>query len=260
MGAVRREGAAGGGAAEGAAGSARPKAARNRRMPRAVREKQMLDAAVRVFAAQGYQAASMDEIARRAGVSKPLVYLYLHSKEELFSACVERESRALMTAVLRGVDVRQPADRQLWDGLRSFFLHTAEHPDGWAVFHTRARTHEPFATAAAKVREDMVSFVTALIHAAHREQAQHGPLPGPPAGAEGKEREAVALAQALVGAAESLAGWALTDSRTGGMSADQASATGANQAAATMMNFAWAGLGNLLEGRPWTAAAAQPTG
>jgi hypothetical protein len=48
------------------------------------------------------------------------------------------------------------------------------------------------------------------------------------------------LAQALVGAAESLAGWA---NDTPGVSA--------KEAAATLMNFAWAGLENLMHGRPW---------
>ncbi|TXS15983.1 helix-turn-helix domain-containing protein, partial [Streptomyces sp. wa22] len=49
-------------------------------------------------AQRGYRAASMDEIAELAGVSKPLVYLYLNSKEELFTACIRRESKALVEA------------------------------------------------------------------------------------------------------------------------------------------------------------------
>src|SRR5204862_679616 len=55
-----------------------------RRLPRSVREQQMLDAAVAVFSAAGYHAASMDEISGRAGISKPMVYAYLGTKEELF--------------------------------------------------------------------------------------------------------------------------------------------------------------------------------
>ncbi|MYR57306.1 TetR family transcriptional regulator, partial [Streptomyces sp. SID625] len=70
-------------------------AVKTKRMPRAVREQQMLDAAVRIFGRRGYRAASMDEIAELAGVSKPLVYLYLNSKDDLFSACIRREAAAL---------------------------------------------------------------------------------------------------------------------------------------------------------------------
>lgn len=209
-------------------------AVRNKRMPRAVREQQMMDAAVQTFGQRGYRAASMDEIAELAGVSKPLVYLYLNSKDELFTACIRREAQALLVAVQAGVEPGLPADRQLWDGLRAFFTHTAENPDGWAVLYRQARTHgEPFATEVSVMREEIVAFVTGLIGAAARE-AHHDPaLP---------DRDVAGLAQALVGAAEALAGWA---NETPGVSA--------REAAATMMNFSWAGLENLMNGRPWQA-------
>ncbi len=194
----------------------------------------MMDAAVRVFGRQGYRGASMDEVAELAGVSKPLVYLYLKSKEDLFTACIRREARALTEAVRGGVgDAALPADRQLWEGLHAFFRYTAENPDGWAVLHVQARTHgEPFAAEVAAMRAELVVFVTQLIAVEARAAHRDPDLP---------EREVAGLAQALVGAAESLAAWANT---TEGISA--------RQAAATLMNFAWAGLGNLIAGRPWT--------
>ncbi|MBI0385633.1 TetR/AcrR family transcriptional regulator, partial [Streptomyces albiflaviniger] len=98
----------------------------------------MLDAGVRAFARSGYQNASMDDIAELAGVSKPLVYLYLNSKDELFTACIRREAAALVTAVRAAVERDAPADRQLWSGLSGFFAHTAEHPDGWTLLHVQA--------------------------------------------------------------------------------------------------------------------------
>ncbi|MEU9554930.1 TetR/AcrR family transcriptional regulator [Streptomyces fumanus] len=208
-------------------------AGKTKRMPRAVREQQMLDAAVRTFARRGYTAASMDEIAELAGVSKPLVYLYLNSKEDLFTAVVRREARALTEAVRAGArPAGQPADRQLWNGLRAFFTHTAQHPDGWAVLHLQARTHgERFAAEVAAARAEIVAFVTQLIAAAARAAHRDPDLP---------EREVAGLAEALVGAAESLADWA---GATPGVTA--------RQAAATLMNFAWAGLDDLMRGQPW---------
>ncbi|WP_327718645.1 TetR/AcrR family transcriptional regulator [Streptomyces sp. NBC_00490] len=207
-------------------------AVKTKRMPRAVREQQMLDAAVETFGRRGYMAASMDEIAELAGVSKPLVYLYLNSKEDLFTACIRREAAALTEAVRAGVRTDQPADRQLWDGLLAFFTHTGQKPDAWSVLHLQARTHgELFAGEVAAMREEIVAFVTQLIVVAAREAHRDPDLP---------EREVAGLAEALVGAAESLAAWANT---TPGVTA--------KQAAATLMNFAWAGLGNLMEGRPW---------
>ncbi|WWQ64883.1 TetR/AcrR family transcriptional regulator [Streptomyces sp. Q6] len=206
---------------------------RAKRLPRAERERQMTDAAVRVFGERGYRAASMDEIADLAGVSKPLVYLYLNSKEDLFTACIRREAAALVAAVRAGVRADAPADRQLWEGLTAFFSHTAEHPDGWAVLHSHARTGgEPFVAEVGAMRDEIVSFVTTLIAAAAREA--HGDP-------ELAEREVAGLAQALVGAAEALAGWANADP-----------SVSAKEAATTMMNFAWSGLGSLMDGQRWS--------
>ena len=53
----------------------------SKRVPRAIREQQMLEAAVSVFGRLGFHAASMDEIAELAGISKPMVYAYLGTKE-----------------------------------------------------------------------------------------------------------------------------------------------------------------------------------
>ncbi|GCD44831.1 TetR family transcriptional regulator [Streptomyces paromomycinus] len=215
-------------------------AVKSKRMPRAVREQQMLDAAVLTFARRGYRAASMDEIAEVAGVSKPLVYLYLNSKEELFSAVIRRESAALAEAVRAAVEPDAPADRQLWSGLKGFFAHTAEHPDGWAVLHQQARTQgEPFAVEVAAMRAEIVEFVTAMIGAAAQEAG---------CGREPAAREVSGLAHALVGAAESLADWA--NGRDGG--AVPGERPSAKETAATLMNFAWAGLGRLMDGERWS--------
>jgi AcrR family transcriptional regulator len=205
-----------------------------KRVPRAVREQQMLDAAVAAFARRGYRAASMDEIAEAAGVSKPLVYLYLHSKDDLFTACIRREAEALKAAVRAAVEPGAPADRQLWSGLLGFFEHTAAHPDGWTILYSQARTvGEPFAAEVAVMRAEIVAFVTELIAAAARDADCDAAL---------ADREVAALAHALVGAAESLAGWGTsTRARTSG-----------KESAATLMNFAWSGLDNLMNGHRWT--------
>lgn len=212
---------------------------RSKRVPRVVREQQMLDAAVRAFARCGYQNASMDDIAELAGVSKPLVYLYLNSKEELFAACLRREAASLVAAVRGAVERGAPPDRQLWSGLSGFFAHTSRHPDGWALLHVQARTHgHPYAHEVAAMRTEIVAFVTQLIAAAARKGARERRLAA---------AEVSGLAHALVGAAESLADWAGDTERPDGRPSAQ-------EAAATLMNFAWAGLGNLLHGQDWSPA------
>ncbi len=62
---------------------------RNGRMPRQARRAQLLTAALEVFAAQGYHAAAMDEIASAAGVSKPVLYQHFPGKLELYLALLE---------------------------------------------------------------------------------------------------------------------------------------------------------------------------
>ncbi|MEV5445968.1 helix-turn-helix domain-containing protein [Streptomyces sp. NPDC052644] len=160
----------------------------------------MLDAAVRVFGRRGYRAASMEEIAELAGVSKPLVYLYLNSKEYLFTVCLRREAAALKAAVLSGAADAEPGgpvERRMWSVLMAFFTHTTGNPDGWALLHRQARTHgEPFAAEVAALRAELTRYVTSLITT-----ASTGPR---------TPRAATALAHALVGAAESLADWANT--------------------------------------------------
>lgn len=76
------------------AAEGRPRtAARNRRVAGADPEKrrQILDGAQAIFHAQGFDAASMNEIAVAAGVSKGTLYVYFEDKEHLFVALIERE-------------------------------------------------------------------------------------------------------------------------------------------------------------------------
>ena len=196
----------------------------------------MLDAAVAEFARHGYRSASMDGIAEAAGVSKPLVYQYLKSKEDVFAACVEREAAALGAAVTAGTrETAAPLDQQLWNGLCAFFAHTAAHPEGWALLHQHARGEgEQFNGVFARTRAELVGLVTALIGRAAQDAGCDQELVG---------REVSGLAHALVGSAESLADWA------GARGEDRPSA---KETAATLMNFCWAGLEAMLKGARWT--------
>src|SRR6185437_521851 len=70
-----------------------------RRLPRHERRRQILDAALEVFVSQGYYAAAMDDIAERAGVSKPVLYQHFPGKLELYLALVDTQAEALSGAV-----------------------------------------------------------------------------------------------------------------------------------------------------------------
>jgi AcrR family transcriptional regulator len=73
--------------------------ARGVRLPRSARRAQLLAAAQDVFVANGYHAAAMDEIAERAGVSKPVLYQHFPGKLELYLALLESHVDALVGSV-----------------------------------------------------------------------------------------------------------------------------------------------------------------
>lgn len=59
-----------------------------REQPRAQRQEEIQKAAFEIFATHGFEAARMDDVARRAGVAKGTIYLYFPDKERLFQAVV----------------------------------------------------------------------------------------------------------------------------------------------------------------------------
>ncbi|RFU21812.1 TetR/AcrR family transcriptional regulator [Geodermatophilus marinus] len=80
---------------------------RSSRLPRSARRLQLLQAAQEVFVAQGFHAAAMDDIADRAGVSKPVLYQHFPGKRELYLALLEQQVTALterVRAAMAGTD------------------------------------------------------------------------------------------------------------------------------------------------------------
>jgi len=205
------------------------------KVPRAVREPQMLDAAVAVFAERGYHGASMDEIAAGAGVTKPMVYSYFGSKEDLYLACIDHAGTRLMEAVDEaGTEERDP-ERQLWLRLLAFFRFVGEHRHEWRVLgREAAATGGPASEQVARARRRVVQLVGRQIELNARARGAEV-VPG---------GEPEILAQAMVGAGESLADWWL----------DHPEET-AEAMAGRLMNVLWMGLGDLVEGRLWSPAA-----
>jgi AcrR family transcriptional regulator len=167
-----------------------------RRLPRAVRTRQILDAAVAVFSRRGYHPASVDEIAEAAGISKPMVYAYLGTKEELFTACLHREGARLLEALAEAVSQDLSPDEQLRRGLQAFFGFVAAHRDGWNVLYRQARGQEPFADVLAQMRTNLAEVVTDFLARARRT-----------AGLTARADEVSTMAYAVVGAAEAVADW-----------------------------------------------------
>src|SRR5690625_4616930 len=74
------------------------------RMPRDERRAQLLEAAKHVFVGNGYHAAAMDDIAERAGVSKPVLYQHFPGKLELYLALLDTHGNELVDRVRSAIE------------------------------------------------------------------------------------------------------------------------------------------------------------
>jgi AcrR family transcriptional regulator len=202
-----------------------------RRLPRAVREQQVLDAAVAVFSRRGYHATTVDEIAAAARLSKPMVYAYLGTKEELFIACLHREGTRLIEAVAAaavdaGAGHRGPDPAgQLSRGLHAFLGFVAAHRDGWSVLVRQARGQPPFAEVLGQLRARFAEILMGTL-------ARAAPSL--------RDFDLTIVGYAMVGATEAVADW-LVDHP----GADPASA------ATRLMTALWLGADSTVHGRSW---------
>ena len=89
------------------------------RVPRGLRRKQVLAEAHDLFVELGYHRASMDELARRVGVSKPVIYDLAGSKEELFRDVMAEMTAELTEHVSAAVAGERDVSRMLHAGNRS---------------------------------------------------------------------------------------------------------------------------------------------
>ncbi|WP_018178169.1 TetR/AcrR family transcriptional regulator [Jongsikchunia kroppenstedtii] len=134
-----------------------------KRLPRAVREQQMLDAAVKVFSANGFREASMDAIAAEADISKPMLYLYYGSKDELFGACVQREGARFFEALQPGFSPSLKQRDQARTVIMGFLQFVDANREAWRVLYRVATGQAAFATLAAATRRQMIDMVAGLI-------------------------------------------------------------------------------------------------
>lgn len=150
-------------------------------------------AAERLFAEQGYAAASMDELSRRVGVSKPVVYALIGSKDELYRRCVDRMAAELADEIAAAAGSVAEPRHQMEAATLAFFRFVADRRNLWEAL---ALDSGPFAADAAAIRERQNLLVTRLlVGVAER------------AGVAADRRAAAAVASAVNGAIEGLARW-----------------------------------------------------
>ena len=199
------------------------------RLPRAVREQQMLDAAVQMFSVNGYHETSMDAIAAEAQISKPMLYLYYGSKEDLFGACLNRELSRFIDVVRADIDSDQSPKNLLRNTIVSFLRYIDANRASWIVMYTQAISSQAFAHTVREGREQIIELVAGLMRSGSR-----APRP---------DTEHQMMAVALVGAGEAMA----NRLSTGDIDVDEA--------AELMIDLFWHGLRGAPEDREAAAEA-----
>jgi AcrR family transcriptional regulator len=107
--------------------------AEQRRMTASERRNQLVGVAKGVFAELGYDGASIEEIANRARVSKPVVYEHFGGKEGLYAVVVDREASRLLEMITARLGPQLGAREQIRGSAMAFLDYIEEDPDGFRV-------------------------------------------------------------------------------------------------------------------------------
>ena len=131
---------------------------------RPISEDVFLDAATDLFAQQGYGATSVDQIALRAGSTKPTLYARFPSKEELYARAVEREAALLTRHLFAAYDraEREGLREGVSLGMRAAFEFAQLRPDGTALLF-EPDTSAPSGEASARAVRQVVERVAQIM-------------------------------------------------------------------------------------------------
>jgi AcrR family transcriptional regulator len=123
-----------------ATSDARPRGAR---LPRQARRRQLLGAAQEVFVSQGYHAAAMDEIAERAGISKPVLYQHFPSKLELYLALLDESVDALIDTVRSALSSTSDNKQRVAATFGAYFGFVANQGGAYRLVFESDLSNEP---------------------------------------------------------------------------------------------------------------------
>lgn len=134
------------------------------RLPAAERRSQLLDAALALFAAEGFQAATMDSVAAEAGVTKPVLYQHFPSKRDLFLELL-RDVGARLSASVSEATAEATSPREMVErGFAAYFDFVADRPDEFRLlFGEGVRLDADFALEVAAVEGSIAEFIAGLI-------------------------------------------------------------------------------------------------
>jgi AcrR family transcriptional regulator len=188
------------------------------RLPRSARRKQLLAAAQDVFVAQGYHAAAMDDIAERAGVSKPVLYQHFPGKLELYLALLDTHCDAFAEKIRAAMSATTDNAERVSGAMHAYFEFVSHESEAFRlVFESDLRNDAAVRARVDRMERLAVEAITETI------MADTGV----------SRARAEMLAAGLCGAAQAAARFWLADGRE--VSQDEAEQL--------MSTLAWRGIG-----------------
>jgi len=134
------------------------------RLPRSARRKQLLEAAQEVFVAQGYHAAAMDDIAERAGISKPVLYQHFPGKLELYLALLDTHCDAIVATVESAMSATHDNKERVRGAVRAYFDFVDHESEAFRlVFESDLRNEPAVRERVERVESGCIAAITNTI-------------------------------------------------------------------------------------------------
>ena len=167
-----------------------------RRLTAEARRAQLLKVAREVFADQGYHGAGMEEIAQRAGVTKPVLYQHFSGKKELYLALLDTDMTHLQMEVAAALDSADTNHERIARGLEAYFTFIERNTDSFRLLFRETMGADP------DFRESIDRFRDAVAGTIGRIIAEETRLP---------REESELLARGVMGMSEAAAIWWVDD-------------------------------------------------
>jgi AcrR family transcriptional regulator len=132
------------------------------RTPQNERREQLLLVARKIFAERGFQATTMDDIAKEAGFTKPILYQYFESKIELYREIVNQTAAKLLTTLRDAVDAVDTPRAKIEVAFRVYFEMVVEETDAFRILFIHSHEGETRGDLR-NVELGLVSFLEPLI-------------------------------------------------------------------------------------------------
>lgn len=141
---------------------ARPRGAR---LPRRERRAQLMESALEVFVAQGYHAAAMDDIAERAGVSKPVLYQHFPGKLDLYLALLDASCDIIVGNCRKALDSTHDNKLRVAATMNAFYDYVANDTGAFRLVFESDLTNEPAVRELVdRVTSDCADMIASVIH------------------------------------------------------------------------------------------------